>query len=84
MADQNASYENQKNELEGSIREIKDEIESLIHFQKVRDEIEAEEVRLSEKVQQQKREYEEKLEKLEQREKADFIRMKKDMIQSRV
>ena len=67
--------------MEAKIEEIKDEINSLIHFQSVRHEIELEAEDLAEKVEEQRRRYEGRLDQLEEREKADFIRMKKDMIQ---
>ena len=67
--------------MEAKIEEIKDEINSLIHFQSVRHEIELEAEELAEKVEEQRRRYEGRLDQLEEREKADFIRMKKDMIQ---
>ena len=53
----------------------------MIHFQNVRKEIEEEERSLAEKVEQQRITYEERLDQLEERERADFVRMKKDMIQ---
>ena len=53
----------------------------MIHFQNVRKEIEEEERSLAEKVEQQRIKYEERLDQLEERERADFVRMKKDMIQ---
>ena len=58
MADQRANFESEKNRVEEDIREIKEEIASLIHFQQVKDQIEAEEVRLKEKVEQQRTDYE--------------------------
>ena len=67
--------------MEAKIEEIKDEINSLIHFQSVRHEIEQEAEELAEKVEEQRQRYEGRLDQLEEREKADFIRMKKDMIQ---
>ena len=47
----------------------------------MRKEIEEEERSLAEKVEQQRIKYEERLDQLEERERADFVRMKKDMIQ---
>jgi len=58
LADQRANFESEKHRVEEDIREIKEEIASLIHFQQVKDQIEAEEVRLKEKVEQQRTDYE--------------------------
>ena len=58
MADQRANFESEKHRVEEDIQEIKEEIASLIHFQQVKDQIEAEEVRLKEKVEQQRTDYE--------------------------
>jgi len=81
ITDQRDRFAQQKNELELKIEEIKDEINSLIHFQKVRVSIGTEADILAEKVEDQRIRYEERLDQLEEREKADFVRMKKDMIQ---
>ena len=81
LSDQQENFKIKKQELETKIQEIKDEIQSLIHFQNVRKEIEEEERSLAEKVEQQRIKYEERLDQLEERERADFVRMKKDMIQ---
>jgi len=73
-------HQARQNELNNEIQEYQDEIKSLIHFQEIREEIEARERQLAADVQSQRAEYTRQNELLAQRERDDLLRLKKDMI----